>query len=106
MNELIHNMTSKVTRVNICNIPVDALTMKQTVEIIDVAIQDKRLIHHVVINAAKVVNAQKNKELKNSITNSDIINADGTSIVWASKLLNQPVPEQGQEVMHCFYKKD
>jgi N-acetylglucosaminyldiphosphoundecaprenol N-acetyl-beta-D-mannosaminyltransferase len=83
-----------VKRVQICNIPVDALTMQETVQIIDEAIHEKRSIHHVVINAAKVVNAQRDPELKNSIINCDIINADGSSIVWASKLLKQPVPER------------
>ena len=57
------------TRISICNIPVDKLTMQETVSIIDNAIAEKRSIHHVVINAAKVVNAQKDESLKNSIVN-------------------------------------
>jgi N-acetylglucosaminyldiphosphoundecaprenol N-acetyl-beta-D-mannosaminyltransferase len=47
-----------------------------------------------VINAAKVVNAQKDESLKNSIINCDIINADGQSIVWAARFLNNPLPER------------
>lgn len=81
-------------RVSICNVPVDTLTMSQTVTMIDQSIQDGKPVHHVVINAAKVVNAQTNAELKKSIVNCDIINADGKSIVWAAKLLNRPVPER------------
>ncbi|WP_121357553.1 WecB/TagA/CpsF family glycosyltransferase [Flavisolibacter nicotianae] len=81
-------------RVNICNVPVDTLTMGQTVTMIDQSIQDGKPVHHVVINAAKVVNAQTDPELKKSIVNCDIINADGKSIVWAAKLLNRPVPER------------
>ncbi len=87
-------MIQKAERVKICNIPVDALTMNQTLEAIDKAIQEKRSIHHVVINAAKVVNANRDKELKDSIVQCDIINADGMSIVWALKLLNKPIPER------------
>lgn len=95
-----------IKRVKICDIPVDALTMQETIGIIDEAIQEKRSIHHVVINAAKVVNAQRNTELKESIINCDIINADGTSIVWASKLLKQPVPERvaGIDLMETLVK--
>jgi N-acetylglucosaminyldiphosphoundecaprenol N-acetyl-beta-D-mannosaminyltransferase len=85
---------AKVNRISICDIPVDALTMAQTLDIIDIAIRRKERIHHVVINAAKVVNAQKNNELKESIVNCDIINADGQSIVWASRLLKKRVPER------------
>lgn len=73
---------------------MDVLTMSQTVQLIETAIAENRPIHHVVINAAKVVNAQKDSELKESIVNCDIINADGQSIVWASRFLNKPLPER------------
>ena len=81
-------------RVSICNIPVDALTMQQTIDLIDCAIEEKRPIHHVVINAVKVVNAQKDMQLRESIINCDIINADGQGIIWASRILNKPLPER------------
>ncbi|HEX2532849.1 MAG TPA: WecB/TagA/CpsF family glycosyltransferase, partial [Chitinophagaceae bacterium] len=81
-------------RITICNIPCDALTMDQTIARVDEAIQKKEQLHHVVINAAKVVNAQSDKQLAASIVNCDIINADGQSIVWASKLLKRPLSER------------
>ncbi len=81
-------------RITIADIPVDMLTMSQTIQLIDTAITENRPIHHVVINAAKVVNAQKDLALKESIVNCDIINADGQSIVWASKILSRPLPER------------
>lgn len=84
----------QVNRINICNVPVDALTMKQTIALIDEAIREKRSIHHVVINAVKVVNAQKDEKLRDSIVSCDIINADGQGIIWASQLLNKPLPER------------
>ena len=83
-----------MSRTSICNIPVDALTMQQTLALIDNAITEQRPIHHVVINAAKVVNAQKDAALKESIVSCDIINADGQAIVWASRFLNSPLPER------------
>ncbi len=83
-----------MNRILICDIPVDALTMKETVMLINNAIVEKRPTHHVVINAVKVANAQKNKELKDSIVNCDIINADGQGIVWASQILGKPLPER------------
>jgi N-acetylglucosaminyldiphosphoundecaprenol N-acetyl-beta-D-mannosaminyltransferase len=81
-------------RINICNIPVDVLTMEETIERINKAIDEKRRLHHVVVNAAKIVNAQKDEALRNSIVNCDIINADGQSIVWASRFLRRPLPER------------
>jgi N-acetylglucosaminyldiphosphoundecaprenol N-acetyl-beta-D-mannosaminyltransferase len=83
-----------MNRIEICNIPVDALTMQQTIDIIDRSIEKKIPLHHVVINAAKVVNAQTDSSLKASIVNCDIINADGQAIVWASRILNKPLPER------------
>jgi N-acetylglucosaminyldiphosphoundecaprenol N-acetyl-beta-D-mannosaminyltransferase len=81
-------------RISICDIPVDSLTMQETIGLIDKAIVQQRPIHHVVINAAKVVNAQKDAELKESIVSCDIINADGQAIVWASRFLNRGLPER------------
>ena len=83
-----------MSRISICNIPVDALTMQETIALIDKAIEEHRPIHHVVINAAKVVNAQKDEALKESIVSCDIINADGQAIVWAASFLNRPLPER------------
>ncbi|QNF32323.1 WecB/TagA/CpsF family glycosyltransferase [Adhaeribacter swui] len=83
-----------MSRIKICNIPVDVLTMQQTLQIIDSAIAKKETIHHVVVNAAKLVNAQKDLRLRESILNCDIINADGQGVVWASYFLNCPLPER------------
>jgi len=76
------------------NIPVDSLTMLETVEIIDEAIQNNKQIFHTVINAGKVVAMQKDKQLFHSIVSADIINADGQAIVWASRILGKRVPER------------
>ncbi len=95
-----------MSRISICNIPVDALTMEETINLIDKSIIERKPIHHVVINAAKVVNAQKDSELKESIVNCDIINADGQAIVWASRLFNTPLPERvaGIDLMEALVK--
>jgi len=81
-------------KVYVFNCPIDALTMKETVQIIDNAIKEGKHVHHAVVNAAKIVKMQEDKELYNSIVNADIINADGMPIVWASRLLGKPLPER------------
>lgn len=95
-----------VQRIRICDIPVDKLTMDETLRMIDMAIQEQRPIHHVAINAAKLVNAQKDFALKESIVNCDIINADGQAIVWASHFLSVPLPERvpGIDLMENLVK--
>jgi N-acetylglucosaminyldiphosphoundecaprenol N-acetyl-beta-D-mannosaminyltransferase len=36
----------------------------------------------------------KNAQLKQSVVNADIINADGQGVVWASRILGQPIVER------------
>lgn len=79
-------------RINFLGIPVDALTMEQTVNYIDNSIKADKKINHVVINAGKVVAMQKDKQLSESVTSCDLINADGQSIVWAAKFLGMYLP--------------
>ncbi len=52
------------------------------------------LIQHIVINAAKVVHAQKDEDLRRAINNSDIVNIDGQAVVWALRLLGHKVPHR------------
>lgn len=93
-----------MNRIELCGIPIDALTMQQTINKIEHSIKEKRSLHHVVVNAAKIVNAQKNAQLKQSIVNCDIINADGQAVVWASRFLQTPLPERvaGIDLMNAL----
>lgn len=81
-------------KVDVLGIPVDAITMKETIAAIDNAIKNGLHINHVVINAGKLVLMQKDKELFNSVVSCDLINADGQSIVWAARMLGREIPER------------
>ena len=81
-------------RIDFIGIPIDCITMSDTVEIINNSIQNKKKLNHVVVNAGKVVLMQKDKELFESVVSSDIINADGQAVVWGAKILGQPLPER------------
>jgi len=74
--------------------PVDVLTMEETLHLIDDSIRDKKPIQHIVVNAAKLVHMQSDAALYQSVLASDIINADGMAVVWASELLGNPLPER------------
>ncbi len=81
-------------RIKLFGIPVDDLTMQHTLDIIQNCIHLNIPIHHVVVNAAKIVKAQKDAALRDSIVNCDIINADGQAVVWASRILGKPLTER------------
>ena len=76
------------------NTSVHNLTMDETLIIINNAILKDKQIHHVVVNAGKIVKMQKDNQLRESVNKSDIINADGQAVVWAAKFLNKPLKER------------
>ena len=80
--------------INFLSIPVAAVTMQQTVQLVDNCIRNNGHIQHAVINAGKVVAMQKDRKLYDSVVNCDLINADGQTIVWAARLLGKHLPER------------
>lgn len=68
--------------------------MAETLSLVEDAVDNDRQIHHVVVNAGKVVQMQKDMQLRESVNGSDIINADGQAVVWASKFLGKPLKER------------
>ena len=81
-------------RIQLLDCPVDAMDRNATILLIENAIETGSQIHHVVVNAAKLVNMRKDRQLRESVINCDIINADGQSLVWAAKFLGTPLPER------------
>ncbi len=96
--------TTTPPRVELFGVEVDALTMSRTIERIDELLDSGVPVQHVVINAAKVVAISENEQLRSVISNCPIVNADGTSVVWASKLLHRPLPERvaGIDLFQCL----
>ena len=81
-------------RVDFIGIPLDNLSMSETIDRIENSIINNNQIHHCVINAGKVVKMQSDKKLQESVIGSDIINADGMSIVWAARFLGHKIKER------------
>lgn len=73
---------------------MDALTIDESVDRIEQMIEEGGVHQHVALNAAKVVKARDDLELAGTISTCDLINADGMSLVWASRILRRPVPER------------
>jgi len=81
-------------RIDFIGIPLDNLSMSETLNRIENAIFHNNQIHHCVINAGKVVEMQSDKKLKESVISSDIINADGMGVVWGARLLGHEIKER------------
>ena len=81
-------------RIHILNTKINNLTMVETLQKVEEAIKHNKQLHHVVVNAGKVVAMQKDKQLRKSVNACDIINVDGQAVVWASWLLRKPLKER------------
>ncbi|HYI38576.1 MAG TPA: WecB/TagA/CpsF family glycosyltransferase [Thermoleophilaceae bacterium] len=66
--------------------------MAQTVDRCEQLIRAGGVAQHVAINAAKVVAMQDDPELRDIVGACELVSADGQSIVWASRLLGDPLP--------------
>ena len=81
-------------RIKILDTYVDNLSMKETVEYVDTFIREKKPLHLVGVNADKINELQENERLKDIVNGCDIINADGVSVIWASRFLKMPLKER------------
>ncbi len=94
-------------RVEVMGSPIDNLSMEETLLQIEEKIVEGKPIQHVVVNAAKIVEINKNPKVKRIIESCEIVNADGQAVVWASKLLGKPLKERvaGIDLMQELIKR-
>lgn len=83
-------------------VAVDRLTMSQSLDKAIALIESGGSHQHVVVNAAKIVAAAADPELRKTINSCAIVNADGQAVVWASRILGDALPERvaGIDFMH------
>ena len=84
----------KISKINFFDFEVDNLSMDETVSLIDSQIKENKIIQHVVVNVAKLVNSRKDKILSDSISNADIINIDGSGVIYGMKILGYTPKER------------
>lgn len=75
-------------------IPIAAVTMREALDTVARAIEQRKPLHIGVVNAAKIVNMQRDPELRDDVLASDVIFADGMAVVWASRVLGRSLPER------------
>lgn len=83
-----------MNRITILNTKINNLTMQETLQVVEETIHGSKQLHHVVVNAAKMVAMQTDLKLRQSVNSCDLINADGQAVVWASRILGQPLKER------------
>jgi N-acetylglucosaminyldiphosphoundecaprenol N-acetyl-beta-D-mannosaminyltransferase len=81
-------------RVNLVGAPLDPVTLADCLAAVDRAVTEREPTVHTAVNAAKVVRIQRDPRLARALWDADLSTADGQPVVWASRLLGQPVPER------------
>lgn len=81
-------------RVYVLGCPVDPLDMEATVALCEQLIEARRPAFQISINAAKIVAARNDTRLRTVIGRADVVSADGQAVIWAARLLGQPLPER------------
>ena len=81
-------------RITILNTTIDVLNAQQTVSLVEQYIDRKIPLHLIGVNADKINELNKNEKLRQIVNSCGVINADGASVVMASRFLNNPLPER------------
>lgn len=83
-----------MNKITLFGCPIDNLSFDGTLRKIEDSIRKRKPIRHCAINAAKIVEIQSDRKLREIVVSSDVISPDGQSIVWASRFLKKPLPER------------
>jgi N-acetylglucosaminyldiphosphoundecaprenol N-acetyl-beta-D-mannosaminyltransferase len=81
-------------RVTVAGIPVVNLSEDEAVALIDKLIFEGGSHYAAVVNAAKIVNANRDEKLKSALLDAEFVAADGMSVVWASRLLRPALKQR------------
>lgn len=87
-------MLEKNKRIEILHTIIDVLTVEETIERVKEYIDEGCGLHLMGVNADKINMLNENERLKTIVNGCGIINADGASVVLASKYLKKPLPER------------
>ena len=81
-------------RVVVLGCEIDRVRMPDAVRLCRAAIEQRGFLQHTAVNAAKIVALRSDPGLRAVVDGSELVTADGQAVVWASRLLRDPLPER------------
>lgn len=81
-------------RITILNTIIDVLNVQETIELVEKYVKTKTPLHLMGVNADKINEVNQNERMKQIVNSCGVINADGGSVIMASKYLKKPLPER------------
>jgi N-acetylglucosaminyldiphosphoundecaprenol N-acetyl-beta-D-mannosaminyltransferase len=79
-------------RADVLGCELDRVDMPQAVSRCEAYVQARSHARHMAVNVAKIVSSRREAQLRRVINGCDLVTADGQAVVWASRLLGDPVP--------------
>lgn len=82
------------SRVDVLSCAIDRVDLAGALARCEEAIATRSYVQHMAINAAKLVAMRDDPELARVIRGCELVTADGQAVVWASRVLRDPLPER------------
>jgi len=81
-------------RIIFLGIPLDPLSMRETLDLADYAMATRVRLQHVAVNVAKIINVRADPDLRRDVMDSDIISIDGMGVFWGARLAGHRIVER------------
>ena len=85
---------AQIPPIALLGVPFDHLTMAAAVKCIERMVETRQPHYVVTANANFLVQARRDVELRRILLEAHLVLCDGTPLVWASRLLGNPLPER------------
>jgi len=98
---------TEARRATVVGCEIDRLDFDEAVALCERLIETRGSAQHMAINVAKLIAMREDEQLRRSVLQSELVTADGQAVVWASRLLNDPVPARvaGIDLMHSLFAR-
>jgi N-acetylglucosaminyldiphosphoundecaprenol N-acetyl-beta-D-mannosaminyltransferase len=85
-------MKMSAERVEVLGCAIDRVDMEEAARRCDRFVRTHTRAQHMAINAAKIIAMRHDEALHRLVDGCELITADGQAVVWASRLLGDPLP--------------
>ena len=85
-------MTAVADRAEVLGCEIDRIDMAEAARRCDGYVRTRAGAQHMAVNAAKIVAMRHDAALRGLVDGCELITADGQAVVWASRLLGDPLP--------------
>lgn len=79
---------------DLLGVPVHAASFRDVLDACGRAVRSRERLGIAMVNVAKLVNMRRDPLLRRAVVGRDLVLADGMAVVWASRLLGEPLPER------------